>query len=240
MTPEAPLIVLERVTVRGAWGGRTLEGEGALAIYPNDVQVAVAEGRLTVALRQLTDATLDRAAGVLQLHRSPDLLSIASSGDLAAAWTSLVASACPMPEFARGLRTLGHARGGAAEQQLRFFGPLLAARRRVADAEGVERRVAQFDSAAIARHLLREGETLANERHPSDLPRARALAAHLEEALEPCLRALELVERTADGVHGATAGQRFVAWRRWTTALRRVFLAADTSWGIMTQHLSAP
>ncbi len=236
MTPDAPLLRLERVTIRGTWGGREVDGHGGMTLLAHEGQLVVADARLAIGWRYLSDATLDR--GALHLHRAPERLTITGGGDFGAAWAQIVAQACVLPEFASGLRTLGHSRGGAREAQVRFFGPILAARRRVANPESVERRVALFDARALSQRLVDDIGSIAAERHPDDAPRRRSLEAHLEEALEPCLAALALLQDEGDAVYRAHDGQRFVAWRSWTDALRRVFVEADRSWLRMAYHLA--
>lgn len=235
MTPDSqPLVALPEVMVQGAWEGRGIRGSGALMIHRGTGEVRAGEGRVEVVWRQLSDAVFDR--GVLSLHRGPDQLSVTGPADLPRAWGVIVEQACPMPEFARGLRALG-SRGGDGELQARFFAPLLAARRRVADPDTVERRVAQFDGAALARRWNADLAQLAALRHPTDAPRRRALEAHLEEALAPCLAALDDLQVESGAVHAAVPGTRFLAWRRWTGTLRRVFIAADRAWHHISLHM---
>lgn len=237
MTPEggAPVLVLSRVTVRGRWAGIDFDEGGALHLHASEGRVLTTRGEIRFAWRHLTDATLEQAT--LHLHRAPEALALAGPADLPRAWAHVVAGACEVPELARGLRSLGSARGGDAERQLRFFGPLLAARRRVEAPDAVERRVAQFDAATVSQRLADAVRALAAERHPADPRLQRALGAHLEEALEPCLAALQALADAAEGVHGAVEGLRFVAWRRWTSTLRRVFVEADRSWSAVARHL---
>lgn len=236
MTPEpAPLLVVHGLTIGGRWSGRALDGAGGLVIERAAGKVATEQLRVTIAWRALTDATLER--GALALYQGEDVLVLTGSPELTRAWGIIVERACPMPEFARGLRTLGR-RGADEALESRFFGPLLAARRRVANPDAVERRVAQFDTSALADRWRAEMEQLAAVRFAADGPRRRALAAHLEEALEPCLSALEGLGASADAVFAAPAGTRFEAWRRWTGQLRRVFIEADRAWHHVSLHLT--
>ncbi|MBK8248163.1 MAG: hypothetical protein IPK85_12270 [Gemmatimonadetes bacterium] len=236
MTPEpAPLLVVHGLTIGGRWAGRALDGIGGLVIERVDGKVATEHARVSVSWRSLADATLER--GTLTLYQGGDVVVFTGSPELPRAWGMIVERACPMPEFARGLRTLGR-RGSDEALESRFFGPLLAARRRVANPDAVERRVAQFDTNALADRWRAEMEQLAAGRFAADAPRRRALAAHLEEAIEPCLAALEHLASAGDAVFAAPAGTRFDAWRRWTGQLRRVFIEADRAWHHVSLHLS--
>jgi hypothetical protein len=235
MTPEAPpLSALPDVMVQGAWGGRSVRGPGTLVVHRGKGEVVAGEDQVDVVWRQLSDAVFER--GILSLHRGTDQLTMTGPGDLPRVWGIIVEQACPMPEFARGLRALGR-RGGDGELQARFFAPLIAARRRVADPDTVERRVGQFDGAALARRWTTDVAQFAALRHPTDAPRRRALEAHLEEALEPCLVALDNLQAESAAVHAAVAGTRFLAWRRWTGTLHRVFIEADRTWHHVSLHL---
>lgn len=235
MTPDAgPLLVVQGLDVAGQWGGRALEGTGALVVDRAAGQVATAHTRVVVQWRTLDDATFER--GTLTLHQGRDAVALAGSADLTRAWGIVVERACPMPEFARGLRSLGR-RAGDGGQEARFFAPLLAARRRVGNPDAVEGRVAQFDVVALGDRWRTEVAQLAATRHPNDAPRRRALEAHLEEAIEPCLTALESLGLASEAVFAAPPGTRFVAWRRWTGQLRRVFIEADRAWHHVSLHL---
>lgn len=232
---EAPVLLLPRVTVQGLWGGHRVDDVGALSLHEGEAQVTLQHATLSIGWGHLSDATLEHAT--LHLHRAAEVLSLRGSPDLPRAWGHVVEQACALPEMARGLRALGTGRGGDAAQQARFFAPLLAARRRIQAPEAVERRVALFDAHAVAQRMSAVVGELVAERHVADSRRQRALAAHLEEALEPCLEALTSLGVAAEGVHRAGDGTRFVAWRQWTSALRQVFVEADRSWLAATRHL---
>ncbi|MCC6316189.1 MAG: hypothetical protein IT361_00765 [Gemmatimonadaceae bacterium] len=235
MTPE-PLFVVEGATLSGSWRQRRVAGTGALHLYPTEGQLLDEAGRhLALPWDELTDCTWERET--LALHGHGGVLHLSGPRELGRAWGLIVAQACALPEVARGLRTLGTARGGSAVLQSRFFGPLLAARRRLQEPEPIERRVTQFDPVALAQRLHAAVAEIAAERHPESASRRRALEAHLQEALEPLEAQLDALRHGTDGLHQADPGYRFIEWRLWTRRLRRVFLEADRAWANMVRQL---
>jgi hypothetical protein len=231
MTPEAVLTVAA-VQCTGRWRGERIEAITDLVVTEEDVRA----GHVVLPLRELTDATW--GSDVLTLHGVSDTVAARGSRDLAHVWATITAKACTIPEVTHGLRALrAPALDTAAAAHTRIFGPLLAARKRLQTPESVERRVAQFDPVALEQRLHATLRELALERWPGDPPRRRALEAALEEAAHDLLRQLHVAEQRTREVHEIAEGSRFTAWRRWTTALRRVFVAADRSWPAMLKEL---
>jgi hypothetical protein len=235
MTLE-PLLIVPGVVLSGAWHHRRVQGIATLLLFPGEGQLHDDEGKhLTLSYEDLTDATWERDA--LSLHARTDVLRLSGPRELNRAWGLVVEQACALPEVTRGMRTLGTSRGGTAALQARFFGPLLAARRRLQEPDALERRVMQFDAESLTQRLHASITEIAAERHPENAPRRRSLEAHLEEALEPLTVQLAALREATDALHQVAAGSRFVEWRLWTRRLRRVFLEADRAWAQMVRQL---
>ena len=235
MTLE-PLLMVPGVVLAGTWRQRRVQGIATLLLFPNEAQLHDDSGKhLAVPYEDLADATWGRDS--LALHAHGDQLELSGPRDLNRAWGIIVEQACALPEVTRGMRTLGTTRGGAAALQSRFFGPLLAARRRLQEPDALERRVMQFDTEALTRRLHASITEIAAERHAENAPRRRSLEAHLEEALEPLAIQLTALRDATQALHQVEAGGRFVEWRIWTRRLRRVFLEADRAWAEMVRQL---
>jgi hypothetical protein len=227
--PDDSLVVPD-VLIVGRWENREVRLAGELTLSPTGVSMNGSDGAQLVArYPQLTDATWREST--LTLHRTPDSLDVRGGATLAAAWARIVREACAAPEMARGLRALGTRRGGDADLQRRFFGPLLTARRQLEEPDAVERRLAQFDTASLIKRMQDNLAQLAADRFPTSPPHRRALEAHFAEATEPLFAILGTLDDAGDAVRNVADGTRFVAWRRWTWLLRRVFIEADRSWG---------
>ena len=235
MTHE-PLLTVRNVTASGTWLDKRMDAVATLALMPDDAELSDDAGaQLLVPYATLTDATWERET--LVLHSRRGVLALRGPRELSRAWAMVVEQACALPEVTRGMRSLGTARGGSAALQARFFGPLLAARRRLQEPDALERRVTQFDPLALTQRLNVTIGELATERHPNDAPRRRSVHAHLEEAVEPLQAQLAALTEATAGVYAAAAGRRFVEWRLWTQRLRRVFLEADRAWSRIVQQL---
>jgi len=235
MTLE-PLLIVPGVVLAGSWHQRRVQGSATLLVFANEAQLHDDAGKhLAVPYDELTDATLDRET--LSLHAGGDQLRLGGPRELTRAWGLIVEQACALPEVTRGMRTLGTTRGGAAALQSRFFGPLLAARRRLQDPDALERRVMQFDAEALTQRLHASITEIAAERHAENPPRRRSLEAHLEEALEPLTIQLAALREATEALHQVESGARFVEWRLWTRRLRRVFIEADRAWAQMVRQL---
>lgn len=235
MTRE-PLLAVPGVAIEGTWRGNRVRGSATLVLLEETWQLHDrGEARLTERYEDLTDATWEREA--LGLHRATDALSLRGPRELSRAWALVLERACALPEVARGLRMLGSPRGGSAALQQRFFGPLLAARRRLQEPEALERRATQFDAVALGQRLKGAIAEFAASRHPEDPPHRRSLEAWLEEGVEPLLAALDRLSESTEALHRAPGGGRFTEWRLWTDRLRAVFLEADRAWAHIISHL---
>jgi hypothetical protein len=111
-----------------------------------------------------------------------------------------------------------------------FFGPLLEARRRAADARSVHARIRAFSAADLNRALDRAIERIVAD-WPDARPAARrALRHELVERAHPYTSALRDLDELAGRVDQADAAEQLTAWRAWTRQLVAVFDAADRSW----------
>lgn len=238
MTHE-PLLVISPVTATGEWEGRRVSGAVTFEVLADRGALRGERGPAwSFPYHSLSDATWERET--LSLHKSPEVLELRGPRELSRAWALVVERACALPEVARGLRTLGSARGGSAPLQSQFFGPLVAARRRLQEPEALERRVTLFDAPALSHRLTTTLAAFAAERHAIDLPRRRGLEARLDEASEPLHRALSALHEKSGVMHAAASGTRFLVWRDWTRLLRGVFLEADRAWSEIVPLLKVP
>lgn len=225
------------VVARGTWAEREALVRGNLVL--DDHAASLSSGSeepfLIAPYSAFTDATW--VGETLTLYRYSDSLAISGSRDLNRAWGVVVERACILPEMTRGLRSLGTPRGGSAQLQTRFFGPLLLARKRLQVPDALEWRVTHFDARALSARLVETIHELAMERFPESPPDRRALEAELGEALEPLAATLHVLAESTERVRSEPDGQRFVSWRAWTRQLRHVFLEADRAWSSMAHAL---
>lgn len=226
---ESPHIPIP-VTVRGLFQGAELAGAGELWLYENGVRIEHS-GSAPVWIRY------SQMEGVVHRHRElalflsvGDIIELEGSPRLAAAERLIVRRTCFMPEFTRALRAVGTAELRAAADHDRFFGPLLAARSRSEKVEDFTKRAAAFDAQALASTLVATLESFAAERFPLSAPDRRALAAELIDLAEELFGDLDRLQAAGDALRSTPEAKRFVAWRLWLDAVRRVFNAADRWW----------
>jgi len=238
MRDPAARLALTGVRAAGRWCQRTIAGDVTLFVEADEVVVRVeANGEeLPVALHALEGA--EWRAGVLELHMADASLRLAAGAGLDHAWHTISQRACPLPEMARGLRALGLERGQHAGAQVRFFAPLLQARRRLEGDEPLDWKVAGFDVAVLAERMRGVLAAMALERHAERAPFRRACEAGLFDATEPMFRALSELGAVAREVHEGVDARRFVTWRRWAAQLRVVFVQADRAWHAVAGVLS--
>ena len=223
--------------VTGRWKEHQIAQGGTLQGNAKAIELALMDGTLLeIPLPSLTDATWRDAT--LTLFHAHDHLELRGGGAaLAKAWALIVHNACGLPEMARGLRTLGTNRGGPAELQKKFFGPLLIARRQLAEPEAIDWRVARFDGTSLRERLKAVLMEIARERYPDQAPHRRALEAHLLEAAEPLLAQLSAVDGAATLVRTGADGTRFIAWRRWAHEVQSAFRESDRTWAAVVATL---
>jgi hypothetical protein len=230
MRDAAGRLAVTGVRAAGWWCQRSIAGEVTLFVEGDEVVVRVeANGEeLPLPFQSLDGA--EWRAGVLELHMAGASLRLADGVGLDRAWHAISARACALPEMARGLRALGLERGAHAGAQARFFAPLLQARRRLEGDEPVDWKVAGFDVTDLATRLRGVLAMMAQERHADRAPYRRAVEAGLLDAAEPMFQALAELGDVARDVHDGADARRFVAWRRWASQLRVVFVQADRAW----------
>jgi hypothetical protein len=231
MTPERPASADARAaTVVAEWHGERLEGLGRLRLAEHGVRVELEDGSVIEAAY----ASLSGSE-----WRSDNLTVVGPAGWIRAAgapgldvlWIALQERACALPELTTGLRAFGSRRGGDTARQVRFFAPLLEARRRLEEQRELQWRLAAFDAATLRRRIEETVRAMAAERYPTAPSAERALVAGL---LDVCARlhgALDVLGEAAAVVADSSDADRFAAWRLWTARAREVFEAADRAWG---------
>ena len=173
------------------------------------------------------------SASVVTLYlRDHDVLELTGDDALRPVALRLLDKACRMPELTRGLRHLGAVRGSATLQAAhdRWFAPLLAARRAVADVSDPARQVALMDAAKLSEAMSRVIDEIAATAAPADAAERRALEAALEEEAEALFAALTRARLAADAMSGGAEDTRLADWRRWVEAMHTVFAEADEAW----------
>lgn len=183
-----------------------------------------------LALEGIDGVSLGNAQLTLYLA-SGDVLDLTGDDALRALGAQLVDRACAMPELTRGLRSLGSRRGTPGAAHDAWFAPLLSARRAVEGVSDPLRQVELLDAARLSQTITRVIAELAAIRAPTDPAMQRAIEAALEEDAEPLFAALDRMGVAADALRGSALDSRLADWRRWVEMLRRVFAAADESWG---------
>jgi hypothetical protein len=222
--------------VGGSWAAHAPRGPGVVRLSATELRLTSQRGdAVAIPYSSLAGGTWQ--TGRLVLHGSAGRLEMEADEGLERAWLVLVARVCPVPEFTRGLRMLGSRRAGVHDAQVRFFAPLLQARRRVEEAADLDERVATFETHVLSERLRQVVSALAAEAHPGSAPERRALEAELLEASEGTLAALEGVGQAAARYREAGAERCFEAWRRWASAVAAVFGEADRGWGRMMAAL---
>lgn len=135
------------------------------------------------------------------------------------------------------LRSLGSRRGppnesgSLAEEQDRFFAPLLDARRTAAQATSRQQIVAAFDARQLSALIEAAVRELAAARFATHAAALRALEAELLEIVEPLRDALTVLAGVAETIpFGTSAPAADGQWTLWLAQLRVVFRVADASW----------
>ena len=224
--------------VSGTWGRPVPSGPGSVQLQAEALRVvSKSSGEIIIRYGELTGGSWH--TGRITLHGDPGTLVLEADRGLDRAWASLVAAACPIPEFTRGLRTLGSRRAGSHEGHVRYFAPLLHARRRMEDERDLQHRLAAFDARSLRDRLLQILDSLAREAHPEQPPERRALEAELLDANETLLAALDSLKAAAERFHRSNEELRFAHWRAWVAGVGEVFAHADRSWEAMTGILPA-
>lgn len=146
----------------------------------------------------------------------------------------LLLRARSLPEVTRALRALGSTRGergkrsAAASDQLKFFAPLLEARRNAVAAGAAPAIIGAFDAASLAQAI---GDTITGfvtARFAENGPERRALEAELTDIAEPLIISLHALAEAADWATASIDDLR--RWRQWAAQVRATFEVADRVW----------
>jgi hypothetical protein len=211
--------------------GIDVTGDGTLQVLDDGVRIAAPAGEITVAANGLDGVGYHESRLTLFLHNG-DVIDASGTPRLAAMAREIVSQVCTVPELTRPLRALGSRRGQPGSDHDRFFGPLLAARRKGERANDPRPRLRAFDAAALEKALDHTIAELARERFPRRAPERRALEAELLELAIP-------VRAAMDGLHEASRRalderapeeSAFIRWRAWCAAVETVFERADRCW----------
>jgi hypothetical protein len=144
-----------------------------------------------------------------------------------------------LPELTRSLRALGASTGtigglDVTVAQVRYFQPLLEARRRAADAHEVAEVVRIFHGASLASRVTGALQALAREHAGGDARVRRATETLLVEAIEPLRGAVQtLDDRAPSAAAGVTP-----EWDAWVAALLAVYRCADDCWFAVERALA--
>ncbi|MDQ3697055.1 MAG: hypothetical protein M3373_03380 [Gemmatimonadota bacterium] len=218
------------VAVSGLLRGTDLAGTGLLALRGDVIELALERRKVAVPL-----ATVD---GIALHHRGIDLyvetgdvIRVDGARDHAQMKIAVARRVFALPEVTRALRTLGSRRAHPEDAAHdRFFGPFLAARRRVEVLADPVERIRAFEASALRAAVDRLLAELPAERYRARAPDRRALEAELRDCSAPLLTGLDDLAHAERGVHEAEEAVRVAAWRAWTEALRLVFTSADACW----------
>jgi len=145
-----------------------------------------------------------------------------------------------LPEFTRALRALGSRRGrrggraAGADQQARFFSPLVDARSAAAAANDAAGILAAFDATTLRAAFRETLDTFAHDRYPEYAPARRALEAELFDVAEPLFSALDEMHPMPAGEKAAGFPDALAAWSR---DVQRLFDCADRVWVLLDEVL---
>lgn len=224
--PPVAAIARVRGIVRGSELDRVAD------IWLDDATLVLAWNELTslrLALNTL-DGIAHQASQLTLYLSNGDVLELSGDDGLRPLAMRLMARAFTMPELTRGLRSFGSVRGAPGTAHDVWFEPLLSARRAAEGVTDATRQLALIDAGALAAMMERVMIQLATTKAPGDAARQRAIEAALEEESSDLFLAFSRLALTADTLMHSALDTRFVDWRRWITALRDVFSAADDAW----------
>jgi len=151
-----------------------------------------------------------------------------------------------LPELMLSLRSIGSRRSlpndavAMEEDQHRYFGPLLDARRTAAKALTRAQVIGAFDGRRITALIDATIRAFAAERFAARAPARRAFEAELFEIVEPLRGALQSLRDLADASSAVEESPELQSrWPLWLAQLRVVFRVADSSWPALSKALSA-
>ena len=148
-----------------------------------------------------------------------------------------------VPEVTRALRAFGSRRGQrggrstGADEQHRFFAPLLLARRAASLAVTPSDVIMVFDAEVLARGFNAALERFAEDRFRDSPPARRALIAEVSDLAEPLFAALDTLRDVARAARSELDSLRH--WRAWARAVGTTFEMADRVWFSLDAVLDA-
>lgn len=224
----------------GLWRGREIDEPVVLRV---DEHALIAERAAAPSMRMafvvLDGVHMDGDKAHLYVHGG-DVLELTLLDDSARALLrGAIDAAFAMPELTRSLRAFGGAYGESEPAHDRWFAPLLAARRQLVGVSDPMRQLALFDIDRVGAELWRALTELAVQRTGGDAARARALEAILEENAQSVREAVARVALAATTLEGSAPDSRLGDWRRWVSALRELYAAADSAWRDIATSLRA-
>jgi hypothetical protein len=239
---KTPMVVHLR-RLEGQWRGLAFHGRGLLRLGEEGFELQSEEGSAASEGFGILSGARWRT-GSLSVHSELGSVLMESDHGLDLVWVTLTRLACPLPEFTRGLRSLGSRRAGSATAQARFFAPLLQARRNLEAEPDLDARLTLFAASTLSNRMVQVLSSLAAERYPGSAPDRRALEAELAEAAAPLFARLQELEESETQFREIGDEARFAAWRTWLKTVARVFSDADRSWraalGVLTVSRGAP
>ena len=216
--------------------GRTDVGQTTVTIDDDALHVAVREASTDRTIRvplASVDAVVLRDGEVVASLRNGTTVTFVA--DTALEIHDEIASRCrALPELTHALRAFGSRRGHrstrshAADDQQRFFAPLLDARRQAVAAGTSAAAMSAFDADALMTAFTAELQRFAAERYGDHAPARRALEAELIDLFEPLEAALTTLGHTARNATASADDLRL--WREWARQLRATFEVADRVW----------
>jgi hypothetical protein len=221
--------------VRGLHRGAELSGRGSLELGERALTLVVAGSRpswqrpIVIGYDGLDGARLDGDHLAVFLA-SGDLFEIAGSPDVVPLARELMARVCSLPELTLRLRGLGSGRANPGSDHDRFFGPLLAARRLLAERRSPRQQVEALAAARVRRMYDRLLTEFAAERFPESPAERRSLEAELDELAEPLMATIDALEAAEQALRTAADDVRFARWRSWAAAVQHTFDEADRLW----------
>lgn len=152
-----------------------------------------------------------------------------------------------LPELMLSLRSIGSRRSQPSvlpelvEEQERYFGPLLDARRAAAKAATHAQVIASFEGRRLTALIDASLRALAMERFGGRASARRAFEAELFEIVEPLRSQIQSLRDLAERWSDAEGSEQQAQWVVWLEQLRVVFRVADSSWPTLAEALaSAP
>lgn len=231
--------------VRSARVGRTIVGEATILVEEDSLLLLTAKGdehTTRVRLSAIRTISVD-ADTVCILLSDGAVIALLADAPLEL-HAMLLAASRALPELTRGLRGFGSqrrthaARSTRAEEQQRFFAPLLEARREAEDTDKPGAVLVAFDGRRLRRSLEASLHAFAQACAPDSAPARRAIEAELTDAAEPFAATLEALDSAARDARGNL--DDVARWRVWRAHLLRVFEAADRAWLAVDAALESP